>query len=77
MKEILRKARQLKKDRLRGETWVLVLMPDGSQKEMTVPEWYKKHRFCQWIRVTRGYDPTMNDLDCLLSQGYEAAQEKR
>lgn len=76
MKEQLKKARQLKKCRLKGDTWVLVQMPDGSEKEMTVQEWHKHHRSCTWIRITRGHDPTMNDLDCLLSQGYEAAREE-
>lgn len=77
MKEQLKIARQLKKGYLKGETWVLVQMPDGSQKEMTVQEWHKQYRSCAWIRITRGHDPTMNDLDCLLSQGYEAATEER
>ena len=74
MKEILRKAREMEKAHLKGDTWVLVLMPDASKKEMTVMDWHKNYRSCEWIRITRGHDPTMKDLDCLLPQGMEASK---
>ena len=53
------------------EVWVMAQAEDGTEREVTIDEWYDRRHELRFMRFTRGYDPTFHDINLLIASMYE------